>query len=75
MRAPQIVDVDDQGERLDGEPMMTATRQAIRAGFMVNVPIVLRYPDGRLVEGHEARVTPKGMAVAAREMTKGEVRH
>lgn len=71
----EVIEVTAQGDRLDGSPLMTATRQAVRAGFMVNAPVTLRYPDGRMVKGHEGRLTPKGLAMAAKEMTKGEIRH
>ncbi len=75
MIAPRTLDVDENGEPLNGEQLMIATRKAIRAGFMINAPIILRFPDGRLVESLEGRITPKGLKQAAMEMGKDETKH
>lgn len=71
----RTIDVDENGQPLNGEPLILATRKAIRAGFMVNAPVVLRFPDGRLVSAQEGRVTRKGLAQAAAEMGRTQTRH
>lgn len=71
----KVIDVDDSGMPIDGAPLMTASGMAVRNGFMVNVPVLLRYPNGETVESVEGRITEKGLAVAAAEMSKGEPRH
>nr|WP_111300352.1 hypothetical protein [Paracoccus saliphilus] len=58
--------VDDRGQPLDGSELLTASRQAVKAGFMVNAPVILCYPNGREVRGHEARMTQKGLREASR---------
>lgn len=67
--------VDDHGNPLDGTELFTATPQAVKDGLLINEPVILCYPSGREVRGHEARLTAKGLAVAAQEMGRGEPRH
>lgn len=74
MSARKIM-VNALGQPLDGSELMTATREAVENGYMVNAPVVFCYPDGRTVRGHNAEITPKGLAVAAQEMGRGEPRH
>lgn len=67
--------VDAHGRPLDGSELMTATKEAVESGYMVNVPVVFCYPDGRRVRGHDAEITQKGLAVAAQEIGRNEPRH
>ncbi|MEF9605830.1 hypothetical protein O4J55_27290 [Paracoccus sp. PXZ] len=62
--------VDDSGRPLDGSELFTATRQAVEDGFVVNAPVILCYPNGREVRGHEARMTQKGLRQAAMMMAR-----
>lgn len=62
--------VNDHGQPLDGSELFTASRKAVKDGFMVNAPVILCYPNGREVRGHEARVTQKGLRQAALMMAK-----
>ncbi|MBY0138374.1 hypothetical protein [Paracoccus yeei] len=70
MRALRIIEVDASGNPIDGSELLAATPQAVDAGFMINEPVMLRYPDGRTVRSVEARVTRKGMAQAVRMMAQ-----
>ena len=59
----EVIDVDFNGVAADGEDFtMRASRQKIKAGLAVNVPVLLRFPDGSAKEAMQVRITPKGVA-------------
>lgn len=68
----EIIDVNDAGIRLDGQPSLVATDEAIAAGFMVNAPVTFRYPDGKMVQTVEGRLTPRGLQQITRSVSAGE---
>lgn len=64
----RIIDVDANGTGSDGEDYTSyAARAVVAAGYLVNVPTLIRYPDGRVTHGNQVRVTPKGLTRLARE--------
>lgn len=70
----EVIHVDADGVSPDGDTFeLVATPDAIRDGFMVNVPVTLVFPDGRRLDTTQAKVTPLGMAVAELEMKGGRV--
>jgi len=63
------VSVDWNGCDSNGDDYTTlATPEAVRAGMMINVPTMIRYPDGKIASGNLAKITAAGMAVLKREM-------
>lgn len=63
------VSVDWDGCDSNGNDYTTrATPEAVRAGMMINVPTLIRYPDGKIASGNLAKVTPAGMAILKRDM-------
>lgn len=65
----EIIKVDDNGVSADGETFdMVASPDAIRDGLMVNVPVTLVFPDGRRFDTTEARITPFGQKVIAKQL-------
>ena len=65
----KVIDVNEDGECPDGLDYTDfATPEVIAAGLMINVPVVLRYPDGRMKHANEARITPKGLDELRRTM-------
>lgn len=57
-----IIKVDRNGLGPDGDSYdHLANPDLVRAGYMVNRPVLIQYPDGRLKEGNEIRLTAKGI--------------
>lgn len=64
---PEIREVDDEGFGPDGDDYEGMAEPAlVERGLAFNVPVLVRYPDRRLVEGNEVRFT--GVAVKMLEV-------
>lgn len=62
MRSPIIVKVDRNGVDAEGnDTNLIAAAEPVRLGYMVNVPILAEYPDGKLRQGNLMRITPAGL--------------
>lgn len=60
----QVIAVNEFGIDADGHDYsIGATTEAIQAGFMVNLPVTLVFPDGRRFDTTQARLTPVGIAM------------
>ena len=58
----QVVQVNESGLDENGEGFdIAATSEAITAGWMVNVPVTLVFPDGRKMDTNRAELTPRGL--------------
>ena len=67
----KIIYVDANGISQDGEDFgLAATPEAIKAGFMINAPVTLVFPDGRRLDTNQAKITPAGLATMARAFGK-----
>lgn len=65
----QIIDVDLNGVSADGEDFSdVAAPEAVEAGYMVNTPVRLRYPDGSVREATRAEVTQRGLDQLMRDL-------
>jgi len=63
------INVDWHGLDASGNDYTTrATPEAVRAGMMINVPTLIRYPDGKIASGNLAKVTQAGMAILKRDL-------
>lgn len=63
-----VIDVDANGRAADGSDFSdVAAPDAVKAGFVINKPVTLRFPDGTLKRTTQARITPKGMKVLAQK--------
>lgn len=59
---PDIVNVDWAGEDANGERYdLEAAPDKVAAGLMINQPVLVRFPDGRLLRGNRQRITPAGL--------------
>jgi hypothetical protein len=68
-----IIKVDAEGICAAGEFYdHAAQHEMVAAGYMVNRPVLLQYPDGRMVEGTQVRVTDTGMAFLAKKMGRSQ---
>lgn len=66
---PAIVRVDANGMTAAGDDTnLYAGGESLQLGYMVNVPIVAEYPDGKLYDAALIQVTPKGMEFFRREL-------
>ncbi len=64
---PEIIDVDEDGFDADGQEFsLEGCADRVRAGLLVNQPVRLRYPDGRVRAGNRVLITPAGRARIAR---------
>ena len=54
-----------------GDYTIYATPEAIEAGYMINTPVIVCTPDGKLHEANLATITPKGMVAFMAEMPDG----
>ncbi|TRB03481.1 hypothetical protein EXN61_21705 [Agrobacterium tumefaciens] len=65
----EIIDVNRNGQSPDGETYdQVAAPYPVEMGYMVNVAVKLRYPNGKLRNGNKVMITPKGMEFFQREM-------
>ena len=69
--AMEVIKVNRHGEDADGNGYdYMASQRMIDAGYMVNTPVVLEYPDGRLISAHRVGVTPDGIAFLQAELAR-----
>lgn len=58
----EVIKVDWRGRDAAGDEYTdVAAREQVAAGFLVNVPVILQYPDGRRVRRSRVEVTPAGI--------------
>ncbi|KAA0117924.1 hypothetical protein CIW48_27375 [Methylobacterium sp. P1-11] len=71
-----IVDVNDRGEDAEGNDYNYRVQpHVIAAGLMVELPVLIRFPDGRLQEAMQARITTKGLAHMRAELDAEKAGH
>jgi hypothetical protein len=64
-----IVDVDEFGLDADGDSYDAfAAPEMVEAGLLLNRPVLIRLPDGRLLEANQVRITPAGFEHLQRMM-------
>lgn len=57
-----VIKVGISGKASDGEEFdHAAIPEMVNAGYMINRPVILEYPDGVRVTGNQVRITPAGM--------------
>jgi hypothetical protein len=65
MSRPHIIKVNESCIDAEGNDYnLRAYPHVIEAGLMIERPVLLQYPDGRLKEGVEVMLTTKGLAAA-----------
>jgi predicted component of type VI protein secretion system len=65
----KVIDVDAKGRDAAGNAFdWVASQEAVSQGYMVNVPVRLRFPDGLTLDTTQAMVTPKGLKFFAKEL-------
>lgn len=65
----EIIDVNRKGQSPDGETYdQIASPFPVEMGYMVNVAVKLRFPNGKLRDGNKVMITPKGMEFFKREV-------
>lgn len=63
-----VIDVDEDGNGFDGEEIgLVASPEAVAAGWMINKPVVLNFPDGSKAFSTQPVITPAGMEKFSRE--------
>jgi len=71
-----IVDVNDRGEDAEGNDYNYRVQpHVIAAGLMVELPVLIRFPDGRLQEAMQPRITQKGLAHMRAELDAEKAGH
>lgn len=66
---PHLICVDEHGRSPDGDDFdQVAAPAAVAAGLVINVPVLLLYPDGRQRRATQVRLTPKGVEEISRGM-------
>ncbi|WP_116654888.1 hypothetical protein [Pelagibacterium sediminicola] len=66
----RMIHVDAKGIAPDGETFTNvAAPEMVAAGYMLNEPVLLRFPDGLIVRSTQVRITPAGMDYLQRRMT------
>lgn len=57
-----VVQVGYDGKDSAGEDYhLRAGDEPLAKGYMVNIPTLIQYPDGKVAEGNQVKITPKGM--------------
>ncbi|MEH3117116.1 MAG: hypothetical protein PGN25_05770 [Methylorubrum populi] len=65
MADPHLVDVDANGVDAEGNDYRYRVQpHVLAAGLMVEQPVMLRFPDGRIASGMRPMFTEKGIAYA-----------
>ncbi len=65
----RTIDVDAHGRDAEGNSYdNTAAPESVAAGYLINEPVILRYPNGRLARANEVQVTPCGLEWLRRVM-------
>lgn len=63
-----VIDVDEDGIGFEGEEIgLVASPEAVAAGWMINKPVVLNFPDGSKAFSTQPVITPAGMEKFSRE--------
>jgi len=67
-----IIDVDANGTDAEGEDNYgwRAHKKHVKAGLMINKPVMLRFPDGRVVKSNQVLITPKGLTFFAKQFSE-----
>ncbi|MDG3578358.1 MULTISPECIES: hypothetical protein [Rhizobium] len=65
----QVVKVDWSSKDVTGEDYSVhAVPEAVVRGFMINVPTLIQYPNGKIKTGNQVKVTPAGLDYLKRQM-------
>lgn len=65
----KVVKVNWNGVGTDGEDYnLRASPEPVALGYMVNVPTLIQYPNGKLAEGNQVKITPRGLEYFKREV-------
>lgn len=65
----RTVNVNFSGEDAKGDTFdQIAAEEMVLQGYMINVPVIQKYPNGDLVEGNEVLITQSGMDFLKREL-------
>lgn len=76
MPLPSIIKVDARGRDAEGNDFRNRVEpHIIAAGLMVERPVLLQYPDGRLEESVEVRMTAKGIEHVRQQMKADKAGH
>ncbi|MBA9071736.1 hypothetical protein FHR71_005522 [Methylobacterium sp. RAS18] len=76
MALPSIIKVDASGKDAGGNDYQDRVApHIIAAGLMLERPVLLQYPDGRLEQAVEVRVTPKGLEHIRHQLQADEAGH
>lgn len=68
-----VIDVDANGvDKAGNDYHLHAYKDKVSAGLMVNWPVLIRYPDGRIAEGNKVMITQKGLDMLRREIPVGD---
>ncbi|CAB4324930.1 hypothetical protein [Brucella sp. 191011898] len=69
----KVVKVNWKGVGSDGEDYhFHAAPEPVAKGYMINVPTLIQYPDGKIAEGNQVKITPAGLEFFRREFPVGE---
>lgn len=64
-----VVKVDWEGKGTMGEDYnFVAAPEATALGYMLNIPTLIQYPDGKIKTGNRIKITPKGMEMLKRDV-------
>lgn len=77
-QALAVIDVDANGHGPDGEDFgLVADQDHVDAGYFVNRPVALRFPDGTVIEGNRVLVTEDGRDFLVEEFAtpEGKAQH
>ncbi|WCK26659.1 hypothetical protein [Agrobacterium pusense] len=65
----EIIDVNKRGVSADGQTFDEfASPYPVQMGYMINVAVKLRFPNGKLRDGNKVMITPKGVEFFKREV-------
>jgi hypothetical protein len=63
-----VIHVDSEGRDKNGNVYdHAAMPEMVRDGYMINRPVLVKYPDGRVMTGTEVLFTQRGMEKLKRE--------
>lgn len=65
----KVIEVDKNGADNEGnEYNQFAAYKMVEAGYFKNVPVILKYPNGKLEDANEVMVTKSGLKYLKREI-------
>lgn len=65
----EVINVNSEGVSADGETYDNIAAPGIVAsGYMINQPVVIRYPNGKTFHTNKVLITPAGMKWLEREL-------